>query len=340
MCIWSQLYGLYDCYDCIPTCARWWQNIVVCIRFLTVVISIHSHGGLTIWWLWPVTRSWFLYNYFLSTILSYEWLLMHEWLISQAEASYAASEGEYRHAAPGSIFGAWASDDVGVLENRGSFTKKLWEHVENYGKFMGKYGNLWNSHGKWWKWWENPGNLWGNYRIQRKMWLNSNGVVNQQSNWFGQPNAINLPWLGMVNIPAINMLMTWEWCKWHCVYHITLLGIILRESKAEPKCKSQMLHGAGIFTNIYIHLPLKSPGHVGEYTIHGVYMGMFWYTKKPTFLPGKLKQQHHCDITVTVMVGIGGQLFPAELLRLVNYCCYPPVNEHNYGKSPLLIINR
>ena len=35
------------------------------------------------------------------------------------------------------------------------------------------------------------------------------------------------------------------------------------------------LHGAGIFTNIYIHLPLKSPGHVGEYTIHGVYMGMF-----------------------------------------------------------------
>ena len=39
-------------------------------------------------------------------------------------------------------FWGWASDDVGVLENRGSFTKKLWEHVENYGKFMGKYGKL------------------------------------------------------------------------------------------------------------------------------------------------------------------------------------------------------
>ena len=177
---------------------------------------------------------------------------MHEWLISQAEASYAASEGEYRHAAPGSIFGAWASDDVGVLENRGSFTKKPWEHVENYGKFMGKYGNLWNSHGKWWKWWENPGNLWGNYRIQWKMWLNSNGVVNQQSNWFGQPNAINLPWLGMVNIPAIKMLMTWEWCKWHCVYHITLLGIILRESKGGTKMQ---IPNAPWCWNIYQHLP-------------------------------------------------------------------------------------
>ena len=34
--------------------------------------------------------------------------------------------------------------------------------------------------------------------------------------------TLNHPWLGMVNIPPVNMVMTGGWCKWHCFTHIKL----------------------------------------------------------------------------------------------------------------------
>ena len=45
--------------------------------------------------------------------------------------------------------------------------------------------------------------------------------------WVKQCHFYQL-WLGMVNIPPINMVMTWGWCKWYCFNHITIIYQVIQ----------------------------------------------------------------------------------------------------------------